>query len=441
MILIAAVAAATVSSLVNRGFDAQLRLGSLMLVSLMSEELAAQRGLSARTAPSCEHPLLSAEDREAFADFARWRRFRIWYGGRVCWASPGAHSLKTPQAAAFNRFAYETMRGQTWRYYTYAAPDNGPIVQVGEPLRVRHRIVARMALTMVLPFLVIAGLLLAALLRGMRIGLGGLYRFGDRLAVQRDRPPFRPLQSEDWPRELQPLTATLNRLFERIEAAALRERRFIDMAAHQLRTPLAGLSIEAQLAARSETPEELDMRLQGLNASTRRIAALMDQVLVLARVETGIFAEERAISVRAVLASVIADQAAVAARRGVEIAVEGDDLVLFGHDALLHPLLANLIDNAVKHSPDGAEVLVEIGADRVIIVDRGEGMSEDERKLAFERFWKASGNARPGSGLGLAIALEAAKGLGAHLVLEARSDAWQGLQATVLFDAETIATR
>ncbi|MDI7774390.1 ATP-binding protein [Asticcacaulis sp. EMRT-3] len=434
MTLIGAVAATTVSSLVNRGFDAQLRMGSLMLVSLMSDELAARRAMSPPQPASCDQPLLSGEDRQAFTDFARWRMFRVWYGGRACWASRVGPDLTAPGASSFSRFQNIRDHGVTWRYYTYAAPHNGPVVQVGEPLGVRRRIVARMVLEMIIPFLLIAILLIFVLLRGMRASLKNLYLFSETLAMQKDRPPFLHPQPEDWARELHPLIRTLNRLFTRIEEAIGRERRFIDMAAHQLRTPLAGLSIEAQLAARSQTPEELEARLAGVHASTQRVSGLVDQLLILAQVEATVRPSVAAVAVKDVLSSVIADIALVAARRQVEIAVEmDDDAELTGPEALLHPLLANLIDNAVKYSPEGGEVLVEVHKQALIISDSGPGMSREERAHGFERFWRAPGNNRPGAGLGLAIAQEAATRLSARLSLEDRGDGRSGLQVRVSF--------
>lgn len=436
MILISAVAVTTLSSLVNRGFDSQLRMGGVMLVSLMADELSAQRAMTPRRPPSCDFPLLSDEDRSAFIDYARWRMFRVWYGGKTCWASRAGPALSAPAPVTYDRFQEVRDHGVTWRYYTHAAPRNGPVVQVGEPLGARNRIVMRMALEMIAPFLLIAILLILALLRGMHISLSHLDQFSDALAKQKDRPPFLRPRTEDWASELHPLIETLNRLFDRIEGAVGRERRFIDMAAHQLRTPLAGLSIEAQLAARSQSPEELQTRLAGVHASTQRVSGMVDQLLALAQVEASGAIGLTAVPVKEVLSSVIADIAPVAARRQVEIIVEMDDTdATSGPEALLHPLLANLIDNAVKYAPDGGEALIELAKGVLVISDTGPGISKSERAHAFERFWRAPGNTEAGAGLGLAIAQEAASRLSARISLDDRSDGRSGLRVVVHFAA------
>lgn len=433
MALISAAAGAAVSGVVNRGFDAQLRMGAHMLISLMSEEMAARRAATPQRPPSCDRPLLSPEDREAFSDFARWRMFRVWYGGRVCWTSQTGPDLPAPQRARPGRFA----KIGGWRYYTLSASDGGPVVQVGEDMHVRRRIVMRVAAELIAPFLLIAALLMAVLFQGLRAGLKGLDAFSARLAAQNDRPPFDMLRERDWPRELHPLAGSVNRLFARIEAGAQRERRFIDMAAHQLRTPLAALSIEAQLAAREGDARARSGRLAGLNASVRRVAALVDQLLALAYVEAAPRGPEQAVSARAVLSEIFADQAPVAARRGVELSLEGGDVHARGDARALHLLLANLIDNAVKHAPDGGEVVIALhphaGGGVATVVDSGPGLSDADKARAFERFWRAPGARQAGSGLGLAIAAEAAAALGARIRLRDRDDGLSGLCVEVRF--------
>lgn len=436
MVLITAAAATAVSSVVNHGYDAQLRMGAHMMVSLMSEELAS-RNASSRLQDPCNRPLLSAEDRQAFADFARWRMFRVWYGGKVCWSSQTGPDMPMPTAIQFGKFAQHKATTQTWRYYTYAS-SNGPVVQVGEKLAVRRRIVAHVVLEMIAPFVLIVMLLVLVLLLGVRRGLRGLSTFNARLAAQNDRPPFHRLSTSDAAQELHPLVEVVNRLFERIEGGVRRERKFIDMAAHELRTPLAGLSIEAQLAARADDADELRDRLAGLNRSTHRIKTLVDQLLALANAEAIPRRDAAPCALSSVLGSVIADLAPIAARRGIEIAVESEgEVQVAGDESRLQLLLSNLIDNALKHTPDGGEVLIVVEGEaslvRVSIIDDGPGMSDADKALAFERFWRAPGNNRPGTGLGLAIVQEAATALGAQVTLHDRIDGHSGLRVVVIF--------
>lgn len=432
IVLIALAAETVVASIINSNFDEQLQLSSHLLVNLMYEELQGLRKTpGAAPTDVALPPLLSYEDRMAFAGYARWRTFRIWYGGRLRMASVDGPPLAPPVAADSGRFRMVHGGGETWRIYTYAAPGGDPIVEVGEKTSIRGAMVSRVSLILAAPFVLIAILLLLALWYATRDGLAGLSAFSLRLSRQKDRPPFRELHAEAWPAELEELIGVINGLFRRIEAGIAHERKFIDMAAHQLRTPLGGLSIEAQLCARMTDPKELQPRLQGLYRSTRRVSALVDQLLSLAQIEAGSPDGDQPVRVRPVLASVIADLAPEAARRGVDLAIEGDDLNLNGTELAVHLMLSNIVGNAVKHAPSGSEVVVrlsvEAGSGHIEVEDAGPGISDEGKRLAFDRFWQQDSAAPGGSGLGLSIAWEAAVRLGGQLRLADRDDGKSGL--------------
>jgi len=331
IVLIALAAETLVASIINSNFDEQLQLSSHLLINLMYEELQGMHNTpGAAPTDVVQPPLLSYEDRMAFAGYARWRTFRIWYGGRLRMASLTGPPRVRPSAAQSGQFSMVRGGGETWRIYTYAASGGGPIVEVGERMSIRGAMISRVSLILATPFMLIAFLLLLALWFTTRDGLAGLSAFSLFLSRQKDRPPFRELDAADWPTELEGLIGVINGLFRRIEAGIAHERKFVDMAAHQLRTPLSGLSIEAQLCARMTDPAELEPRLQRLYQSTRRVSALVDQLLNLAQIEAVIPDDDQAVAVRAMLATVIADLAPEAARRGVDLAIEGDDLTLTG---------------------------------------------------------------------------------------------------------------
>lgn len=430
VIMIAVIAESAVSSVMNRNFDDQLRIGANLLVNLMYDEL---QDISRHPAQTQE-PLLSFEDRQAFDSFARWRMFRIWYGGELRLASPSGPPPILPRPGQLGRFTVIRDHGEEWRVYAVAAAGGNPVVEVGERLRVRHDLIGRIALELAAPFIVVALLLLLVLWFSIRTGLKDLAAFSLALSHQKDRPPFYPLTAAEWPLELEQLVGVINGLFARIELSLNRERAFIDMAAHQLRTPLGGLSIEAQLCARTEDPQELAERLERLNTSTRRVAQLVDQLLTLAQIEAAPRGGDGLIAIKSVLSPVIADIAPQAARRGVEIAVDGDDIEVRASEMALQLLLSNLIGNAVKYSPDGAEVVIRLAGDAraatIDITDHGPGMSDADKAQAFDRFWQAP-TAAAGSGLGLAIAREAADAVGAQLELTDRDDGQNGLAARV----------
>ena len=433
IVLFALAAETMVASIINTNFDEQLNLGSHLLVNLMYEELQGMHNMpGAAPSDAVQPPLLSYEDRLAFAGYARWRTFRIWYGGRLRMASVTGPPLAPPDPARSGAFRMVHGGKETWRIYTYAAPGGGPIVEVGEKTSIRAAMISRVSLVLAAPFILIAVLLLLALWFATRDGLAGLTAFSQFLSRQKDRPPFRELHAGEWPAELGGLINVINGLFRRIEAGIIHERKFIDMAAHQLRTPLGGLSIEAQLCARmTDDLKVLEPRLQHLYQSTRRVSALVDQLLNLAQIEAVSPDSDQTIKVRPVLAAAIAEVAPHAARRGVDLAIEGDDLTLKGTELAVHLMLSNIVGNAVKHSPPGSEVVVRLSAEggrgHIEVEDAGPGIGDDAKRLAFDRFWQQDTAAPGGSGLGLSIAWEAAVRLGGQLRLADREDGKSGL--------------
>ncbi|WP_443751311.1 sensor histidine kinase [Asticcacaulis solisilvae] len=438
VLAIAGVAGTAVTAEVNQVFDQQLVLGANLLVNLMRDELADIRKDTNSVMEVDDMPLLSAEDREAFDAYADWRMFRIWYHGKLRLKSDTGPDLKAPLPSENSTFHYVKDGGQTWRVYTLAAIGGNPVVQVGERMAVRKELVDNIALQLAAPFVGIAILLLIIIWISLRNGLRDLDGFSARLAEQQGSPPFIPVHAEDWPAELGQLTAVINGLFRRIEDGLLHERTFIEMAAHQLRTPLAALSLEAQLCARIGDPKELKTRLLALHAATARIARLADQLLVLARLGAAGQPDAGIASVREVVGQLLADAAPVIAERRIDVAVEGNDFGLGGSDTALRLALANLIENAMGHTPPGSELVVHIESDPdfrsgfIEIRDRGPGMTIEEKAKAFDRFWRAPTNTRNGSGLGLAIARDAADLLGGRIVLRDRDDGQSGLAARLV---------
>ena len=175
IVLIALAAETLVASIINSNFDEQLQLSSHLLVNLMYEELQGMHNTpGAAPTDVVQPPLLSYEDRMAFAGYARWRTFRIWYGGRLRMASVTGPPLRLPSAAQSGQFSMVRGGGETWRIYTYAAAGGDPVVEVGERMSIRGAMISRVSLILATPFMLIAFLLLLALWFTTRDGLAGL---------------------------------------------------------------------------------------------------------------------------------------------------------------------------------------------------------------------------------------------------------------------------
>jgi two-component system sensor histidine kinase QseC len=244
-----------------------------------------------------------------------------------------------------------------------------------------------------------------------------------------------PLPLEPWPRDLHPLARSINRLFARIDRSVQNERRFVDDAAHQLRTPLAAVKLQAQLIAGEADPAERRAMTSQLVESVDRAADLTERLLTLARLEARRGAGEGGGDLRAETVAAMADLAPLAARRGVELSFEGPPSLPGGDPLLLRLIAANLVENAIHHAPAGSEVAVRLSAEpgvrRLAVLDGGPGIPPAEREKVLERFYRGEGASPRGSGLGLSIVEEAVRQLGGRLELADRADGGPGLCARV----------
>jgi two-component system sensor histidine kinase TctE len=196
-------------------------------------------------------------------------------------------------------------------------------------------------------------------------------------------------------------------------------------AAHQLRTPLAGLKTQAELGLRARDPEEMRAALETVARATGRTARLVTQLLSLARAEPaeGGGRAFEAVDLAALAREVAADGIPRALEKGIDLGYDGaQHAAVRGDPVMLRELLANLVDNALAYCPRGAVVTVTVAADdaagaRVSVTDNGPGIDEPERERVFERFHRVAGSPGEGSGLGLAIAREIASAHGAAIAL------------------------
>jgi len=251
-----------------------------------------------------------------------------------------------------------------------------------------------------------------------------------------------PLSLDAAPREALPLVQAMNGYMGRLDQALAAQRRFIADAAHQLRTPVAVLRMQAQLAARETDPAELRRIAQGLADSSARMAALADQLLSTARAAHGGATPAAPLDLSVLAREVCVELMPAARARGIDLGLEetGPQRVL--GTELLHELLVNLVDNALRYTPRGGTVTVRTrgeGAARVLEVeDDGPGIPEQERAAVLEPFHRGKGAGPGGSGLGLTIVREIAAAHGAVLALQTGA-AGVGLRVRVVFAGSAVA--
>ena len=341
-------------------------------------------------------------------------------------------------ARAAPGFATIDTRDGPWRVYSVLA--GGELVQVAQPLSVRNELAASLALRTIVPWLIAAPLIGLLLWFAITRALAPLERVA--AAVSRRTPrELAPLAATGWPREVQPLVDALNALLGRLDAALAAQRSFVADAAHELRTPLTAVHLQAQLAARATNEPERAAALTAMKGGLARATRLSEQLLALARADEAGADVPRPVDLVAVARAVVAEQAVVAAARNVDLGlVSAGDLpvIVAGDGAALTTLATNLVDNAIRYSPEGGGV--DVGVERrnglavLIVRDAGPGIPASERAQVFERFTRGRDAGAPGSGLGLAIVRRIADRHGATVAL-ADGPGGRGLAVTVTFPA------
>ena len=402
---------------IRRQADAQLLTAANVLYALMQDELAERHGVDSMF--SVDDSLLSGEDLRAFRTSADWRMFTISRGGRQILRSDTA----PPSALIPQRRGFQTVEtpGGPWRIYGLVIPRERLLIQVGERTAVSDRLIADVAENLVIPISIMiggtAGLLWLSLVDGLR----HVRKLNARLA-RRMPTDIQRFETDDWPSEIAPLIETLNGLFERVAGTIEQERRFTNDAAHQLRTPLATLKLQAQALQRTTTTQDILAATDSLLATIDRAGLLVSQMLTLARLDAG-EVDSDPFDLAATVRTCIADHALTAARRGVAMAFDGTDrsIMIAGPEAALNLAVSNLLENAIKHAPDGSTVTVSLGHDddqRIVIAvtDEGPGIPPEERARVTRRFYR--GDAQHGTGLGLAIVTSALELFGGSLALE-----------------------
>jgi two-component system sensor histidine kinase QseC len=316
--------------------------------------------------------------------------------------------------------------GESWRVFAARGAESDVQVYVGEQESARNDIVLAMLRGMLLPMALALPILAALLWWAVHRALVPLRTLSHTLG-QRAPNALNPVVVPDVPAEMQPLVAELNGLLARIERMVQSERRFTADAAHELRTPIAAIRAQAQVAlGAGGDAAQRDLALHTTLAGCDRAAHLVDQLLALARLEAGATAPSKeSCDLRTLAQQVAADLAPAALARGqdLELDAQGDaGSSVCAPAAWLTMLLRNLVDNALRYSPDGARVLVRVVCmpERVVLEvhDSGPGMASADLKRLGERFFRVLGHSQPGSGLGWSIVRRIADGTGAQVVVQ-----------------------
>ncbi|UNJ99074.1 sensor histidine kinase N-terminal domain-containing protein [Ralstonia insidiosa] len=288
------------------------------------------------------------------------------------------------------------------------------LVQVAETLDKRAQLANEIIKGVILPQFVILPLAVILVWFGLTRGLAPLNAIQERIRA-RNPGDTSPIDEGAAPQELTPLVASFNDLLGRLEQSVQTQKRFIADAAHQMKTPLAGLRMQAELAQREQSPDELRRTLAHIADSSDRTAHLVKQLLSLARMENmGATDGMVPLDICALSRQVVADWLQKAWTKQIDLGFEepGPPVMTSGNATMLAEMLNNLLDNAIRYTPDGGHVTVRVTTAPfepfvfIDVDDTGPGIPVAERERVMQRFYRILGTQAEGSGLGLAIVRE-----------------------------------
>jgi two-component system sensor histidine kinase QseC len=342
--------------------------------------------------------------------------FQLWHEDQLL-----ARSASAPQEPLTQRrqrgFADSQVAGKAWRVFVTQGRERDVRIVVGELRSVRREIVLASLTSTLKPMLWALPLLTLGIWWAVRGSVRPLSRLGNAVAARQPQS-LAPLSTAGVPPEVLPLVTALNDLFERMARLLATEQQFTADAAHELRTPIAGIRMQAQVAQGATDPQERTTALQATVQGCDRATRLVEQLLQLARLDAESAPDSGSTTPLADMAGqVAADLQATAERRQQRLVVR-EPLAPNVHIPLPEPLarvlLRNLLDNALRYSPEGAEVRLQISAPnegqaQLIVEDSGPGLTPEEQARLGERFFRALGTGQSGSGLGWSIIVRIAR--------------------------------
>ena len=320
--------------------------------------------------------------------------------------------------------------GQKMRMVSLIFPSHGEILQlhVSETTQQRRALIRGILANIVIPELLLTLIALGVVWYGLKQGLRPLERLRHEV-VNRRRDDLSQLDGSKAPAEVRPLIDAVNDLLERLKQVMAVQQRFVADAAHQLRTPFAGLKTQSELALRTTDAERKQHALERIHITTQHGIRLVNQLLALARSEPGgqemnHFTE---LNLNQLAQECTAHWVHRSLEKNLDLGFEGaaEYVMLQGDSINLMEMLNNLIDNAILYTPQGGKITVNVrqfsDAVELSVEDNGPGIAPQHRERVFERFYRILGSGQSGSGLGLAIVAEVAKRHKAEVMLTAGS--------------------
>lgn len=376
--------------------DAQLAQTAHVLLQLMRAGSLPDRASQPQSLSPIGHPY------ESMISFQRWRQ------GKLVSTFGAAPTEPLAQAPGFSD---HRIADTHWRVFGLPTGRTDEIIFVGQSYAIRNELIQYLTLHALRPILWSMPLAVLLIWLAVTDGLRPLRRLTSQVA-RRSAEQLDPIDPSRSPIEIQPLTLALNGLMRRLDRALAAERHFAADASHELRTPFTIIRAHAQIARRSQRPQERDHALDLLIQGIDRASHLISQLLILSRLHhRGGDGGPESCSLAAVAAEVVDDKSLTAKSSGVTLSLHcppDDPALVEIPPAPLAILVANLLDNAIKFTAYGGQARITVKPRREQVVlcveDSGPGIPAKDRARVFDRFYRAAGQTAPGAGLGLSIA-------------------------------------
>lgn len=343
-------------------------------------------------------------------------------------------------------FSVQQVAGQPYQVYTLKKSDGDLIYQVGQPIAYREETAAHAAVESLLPTLIVVPLIWLAIL----LVVNGTFASLAQASMQAERVGIDHLDSLDvssLPGEVKPFADSINRMIERLRADIESKKRFIADAAHELRTPITALQLRVDNLANAPDDAARAERERELRDALARSAAMVRQLLELARADAQVDAARlETTDARALIQSLVADLLPIADARAIDLGVYRFETAHIRiRENELRMALRNLLVNALNYTPEGGRIDVDVFKQStevvVRIADSGPGIPQEELTRVFDRFYRGQVGDREGSGLGLSIAQAVVTKYRGSILLENRADLPSGLRATVILPGVVVARR
>jgi two-component system sensor histidine kinase QseC len=369
------------------------------------------------------------------------RVFQIWSKDGILLArTEGAPPF--PLAKDTEGFADSQIGKYSWRVYTLMDDVHQVRYQVAQRDDVRSRLVRNIALGNILPDLLIYPISIIIIFFSIRAALKPLQRTITEVK-SRALENLKPIETTKVPIEVQPLVEEINSLLSRLEQTYAREKRFTADAAHELRTPLAALKTQAQVAQTAHDEQSHQMALNKINQCVDRCARVVTQLLTLSQLRPDVpLKDVQTVDLSKLALDIISEVAIDAVQKHIEISFDQSPspALTHGNATLLQVLMRNLIDNAIRYTPEHGQVHIstQVDAQQAIftVEDTGPGVAPELYDRIFDRFYRELGNTATGSGLGLSIVQQIVELHGATIKVS-KPEKHSGLKIKVFFPYHT----